>query len=64
MAPTPGGMTYLQSVDLIDAVVKKSRLVAFDMIEFVPQRDLDGTAAITAARIIANALGCLARKQQ
>ena len=62
MAPTPGGMTYLQSIDLIDAVVKKSRLVAFDMIEFVPQRDMDGTAAITAARIIANTLGCLARK--
>ena len=62
MAPTPGGLSYTQSIDLIDAVIKKSKLVAFDMIEFVPERDLDGTAAFTAARILANVLGCLARK--
>lgn len=61
MAPTPGGLSYTQSIDLIDAIVRKSRLVAFDMIEFVPERDRDGTAAITAARILANVLGCLAR---
>ncbi len=62
MAPTPGGLSYTQAIDLIAAVVQKSRLVAFDMIEFVPQRDLNGTAAFTAARILANVLGCLARK--
>lgn len=64
MAPTPGGLSYTQSIDLIDAVIKQANLVAFDMIEFVPSRDLNGTAAITAARIIANALGCLARPSQ
>lgn len=62
MAPTPGGLSYIQSIDLIDAVINKSTLVAFDMIEFVPERDADGTAAITAARILANVLGGLARK--
>jgi agmatinase len=62
MAPTPGGLSYIQSIDLIDAVTKKFNLVAFDMIEFVPERDMDGTSAITAARILANVLGCLARK--
>lgn len=62
MAPTPGGLSYMQAIDLIDAVVRKSRLVAFDLIEFVPSRDPNGVAAITAARILANALGCLARK--
>ena len=62
MAPTPGGLSYTQSIDLIDAVIKKSNLVAFDMIEFVPTRDMDGTAAFTAARILANVLGCLAHR--
>lgn len=61
MAPTPGGLSYTQSIDLIDAVINKTNLVAFDMIEFVPSRDLNGTAAITAARIVTNVLGCLAR---
>jgi agmatinase len=62
MAPTPGGLSYLQSIDLMEAAIGKSRLVAFDIIEFVPARDGDGTAAITAARIVANVLGRLARK--
>ena len=62
MAPTPGGLTYTQSIDLIAAVVNKTSLVAFDMIEFVPGRDHDGTAAITAARIVANTIGGLARE--
>lgn len=62
MAPTPGGLSYMQAIDLIDAVVNKCRLVAFDLVEFVPERDTNGTAAITAARILANVLGCLARR--
>ena len=62
MAPAPGGLSYMQAIDLIDAVIKKSRLVAFDMVEFVPERDTNGTAAVTAARILANVLGGLARR--
>jgi len=61
MAPTPGGLSYTQAIDLIAAVVRKTNIVAFDMIEFVPERDVNGTAAITAARIIANVIGGLAR---
>jgi hypothetical protein len=30
------------------------------MIEFVPARDVTGTAAITAARILSNAIGLMA----
>jgi agmatinase len=61
VAPTPGGLSYMQAIDLVAAVTAKAKLVAFDMIEFVPERDLNGTAAITAARIVANVIGCLAR---
>jgi agmatinase len=61
MAPSPGGLSYAQVIDLIAAVTAKSRLVAFDMIEFVPERDINGTASFTAARIIANVIGRLAR---
>lgn len=61
MAPTPGGLSYTQSIDLVAGVVARARLVAFDMIEFVPERDTNGVAAFTAARIVANTIGCLAR---
>jgi len=49
-------------IDIIAAVNKKANLVAFDLIEFVAPLDLNGTAAITAARIITNVIGNLARR--
>ncbi|MGB7206801.1 MAG: arginase family protein [Anderseniella sp.] len=61
MAPSPGGLTYSHVIDLVEAITTKSRLVGFDMIEFVPQRDINGTATFTAARIVANVIGRLAR---
>jgi agmatinase len=61
MSPTPGGLSYMQAIDLVAAVCTKARLVAFDMIEFVPERDTTGTATFTAARIVANVIGRLAR---
>jgi agmatinase len=63
MAPTPGGLTYLQVTDLIHAIADKARIVAFDLIEFVPERDVTGTAAITAARIVVNLVGALVRQR-
>jgi len=62
VAPTPGGLTYSQVIELIAAVNAKANLVAFDLIEFQPDRDPSGIAAITAARIIANVIGNLARR--
>lgn len=61
LAPTPGGLTYTQLIGLIAGVVAKARLVACDVIEFVPARDPDGAAAYTAARLICQAVGRLAR---
>jgi len=61
VAPTPGGLSYTQMIDIIAAVNAKANLIAFDLIEFVPQRDFNGTAAITAARVIINVIGNLAR---
>jgi agmatinase len=61
ISPTPGGLSYQQSIDLVAAVSTKARLAAFDMIEFVPERDTTGTATFTAARIVANVIGRLAR---
>ncbi|MEL7543998.1 MAG: arginase family protein [Pseudomonadota bacterium] len=61
MAPTPGGLTYDQILELVHGLVARTNLVACDMIEFVPERDPTGTAGITAARIMANVVGALAR---
>ena len=62
VAPVPGGLTYTHAIDLVAGVIARTNLVGFDMVEFVPNRDRDGMAALTAARIMANVIGCLARK--
>lgn len=62
-APTPGGLSYTQAIDLVAAVAGHGRLAAFDLIEFVPERDPNQVAALTAARILCNAIGCMARSR-
>ncbi len=59
--PTPGGLTYTQIIGLIEGVARKAWIAGFTMVEFVPKRDLTGTAAFIAARLAANVIGRLAR---
>jgi agmatinase len=62
IAPAPGGLTYWQAVGILHGIAAKARIAAFDIVEFVPERDVAGLGALTAARIIANVLGLLARQ--
>jgi agmatinase len=61
--PSPGGLSYVQVTDLIAGVATKAKIAGFCMVEFVPKRDLNGTAAFTAARIAGQVLGHLARQK-
>lgn len=60
-APVPGGLSYLQVTDLLHALAKKADIRGFDLVEFVPDKDLNGLGALTAARIVWNMLGVLVR---
>ncbi|MGB8314972.1 MAG: arginase family protein [Aestuariivirga sp.] len=60
--PSPGGLSYMQVIDLISGVAEKARIAGFAMVEFVPKNDRDGTSAYTAARIAANVIGRIARQ--
>jgi agmatinase len=60
--PTTGGLTYTQVTRLIQGAIAKTRLVGFDLIEFVPKRDNGGIGAFTAAHIICNVIGSLANR--
>lgn len=57
----PGGLTYWQVVELIEAAAARARLTAFNLVEFMPERDVDGLAGLTAARIVANVVRLAAR---
>jgi agmatinase len=60
--PSPGGLNFLQLTDLIAGVAQKANIAGFAMVEFAPKRDLNGTAAFTAGRVVAHVLGHVARQ--
>lgn len=59
---TAGGMSYWQVLELIGAVAEKARIAGFDLVEFMPGRDIDGQGALVAAQLLAGVLGILARQ--
>lgn len=60
---TAGGLSYWQVFELIAGVAAKARIVGFDMVEFMPERDIDGQAALVAAQLLAGTIGILARQE-
>ena len=60
LAPAPGGLFYWQVVGLLHGLAERTRIVGFDLVEFAPERDTGGLAALTAARVVCNAIGALA----
>lgn len=54
LSPAPGGLTYWHMIELIETLAKRNTLIGCDLIELVPERDVNGLGALTAGRIICN----------
>lgn len=63
IGPAPGGLSYWQAVGLMRGVAQKARIAAFDIVEFMPERDQQQRGALTAARLVANAIGLISRQR-
>jgi agmatinase len=61
-ARTPGGLTYTEVIDLITSLGGRARIAGFDLVEFYPPADIDGLSAVTAARVLVNAIGAIVRQ--
>ncbi len=59
---TAGGLSYWQVLELAGAVAEKARIAGFDMVEFMPERDIDGLGAMVAAQLLAAVMGIVARQ--
>lgn len=55
--PTPGGLLYQDILDLLHGLTVKARVRGVALVEFVPDKDPHGLAALTAARLAAVAAG-------
>src|SRR5262249_50543195 len=58
--PAPGGLLYWHVLELLRGLAAKCRIVGFDLVEFMPSRDTTGLSALTAARLVWNAVAAIA----
>jgi len=58
----PGGLSYWQAVELLAGIAARARIRAFDLVEFMPERDVDGVGALTAARLVCHMLAIAHRQ--
>ncbi|MBY3173522.1 agmatinase [Rhizobium leguminosarum] len=61
-ARTPGGLTYTEVIDLIAGLGRRARIAGFDLVELYPPADIDHLSALTAARLLVNVVGAIARQ--
>ena len=54
-APTPGGLMYQDVIELLHGAAGKGRICGCTIVEFVPEKDPNGLAALTAARLAGTA---------
>ncbi len=60
-APTPGGLNWLQIRELIHGIVKKGRVLGFDLVEISPSFEKGNTTLVHAERLICNFIGAMVR---
>jgi agmatinase len=61
-ARTPGGLTYGQVIDLIAGLGRRAKIAGADVVELYPPADINGVSALTAARLLVNAIGTIVRQ--
>ncbi len=59
---TAGGLSYWQALGLIECAAARGRIAGFDLVEFMPERDIDGMGAMLAAQLLAAVMGIVARQ--
>jgi agmatinase len=58
---TPGGLTYGDVVTLLNGVAERAPIIGFNIVEFVPEADIDGLGARAVCRLAMLGAGLLAR---
>jgi agmatinase len=62
--PAFGGLTYQQMLDVIHGTAARARIVGVTFVEFVPERDPQGSGAQAIARLASNAITAIARQRR
>lgn len=60
---TPGGITYDETTDLVQAIAGKGKIVGINIYELRPERDVNGFTASTIAQLMVNFIGSIAHSK-
>ena len=63
IGPAPGGFSYWQLLEIIEAAAQRATIVGFNLVELMPSADIGGRGALVAARIVAMIMGLIARQR-
>ena len=61
IAPTPGGLSHWDVLELVEGVAAKADVVALGFVELAPGNDGDGRGADQAVQLLASLIGTIAR---
>ena len=64
VSPSPGGLTFDETTDLVRGIASKGPIVGISLFEVRPERDINGLTAATGAQLIINFIGTIARHCQ
>jgi agmatinase len=63
IGPGPGGLAFRQALAIIEKACSQCWIVGFSLAELHPFLNTNGFSALTAGRLICNAIGRIARQQ-
>jgi agmatinase len=64
IGPAPGGFSYWQILDILQAAAGKAKICGFNLAELMPGADIGGRGARGAARLVAMVMGLAARQRR
>ena len=64
IGPAPGGFSYWQMLEILEAAAQRARIAGFNLAELMPGADIGGRGALVAARIVAMIMGLCAGQRQ
>ena len=57
-----GGLHYDHMIAICEGVAKRAPIIGFNLVEFMPGRDVNNQGALMASRVAISMLGLIAQK--
>ena len=63
IGPAPGGFDYYGAVEIIEKIASNHEIAGFNLLEFMPDNDIQNRSALVASRIITTVLNLVSKQK-